>query len=860
MKLTNLLEFYTNKTQNKTINKREFYNPFANNYALPKLKTLQADVVSFKAKNYDSSSIKSSTNHCAYCGSKVYTQRQLEVLTAELMQQKSNSLQGKIRSIVEKLGGKSDNALIQKKREVNSENLLFFEKFSNLVAENPSKSGEEILTEFLKMDKAEIPPFLLTQISPLLKTIDHVVPQRQEVDNDNEELNLVESCFTCNSKIKNGSSFRSFYFTYPTIKDTMPKEKFEFASLGILEHSPDVIVSKMNTEELVRVIDGLFDQRSTIRTALFAIEEKIKNCTNSIKATIDKIKGERETKQIEKRELQDQAKTYEEDEEFRIIQKRRDLTNSVREIKGKIEELSASSTRQTRNIQTWRNRLSEMENKQASKPKANKKGKQAVQYSPEEKAELEKKISDAEATIRSNANERGKLNELLEKKEAELNQLNMQHPDIDSLKAEKTRLEGLINSHSQIKTIKQRMDELNAQISNLEQQKSANEQAQAEVKEKMPNLSSATEEEKAQYQQYIELTSALKEAEESLEAKDKTTKLIASIAKPQLEAQIALLEENPFVINHHLTEELENLTTANESIQNSLRNAKKQLSQYESQLVMHIDKVQEFNQNEEEGIPITSFSLKDMESRISTITSMKEKVEKELETIPEDIVIDAEPQNEELQEEYNKLIEEIDSIKKELTRQMSKSQREQRKKELDALEASVALLCDKDGNILSGNNMRILENLESHLEQLQKGLQSTSKGKAKDTLIRQIEEIKQEISEMADNDPVIFNFLNGRKRDELTAKRDKYNSQLATLIEQRDAIKQRLELTGTINDGFNQSETETQISQLEEQIKRLNEKTIWLELPDKIRKIDAEIKIQNENILALEQKLTSIQE
>lgn len=858
MRLTNLLEFYTNKTQIKTNNKREFYNPFANNFALPKLKTLQADVVSFKAKNYDASSIKSQTNHCAYCGSKVYTQRQLEVLATELMQQKGNSLQGKIRSIVEKLGEKSENALIQKKREVNKENLLFFEKFSNLVAENPTKTGEELLTGLLKIDKTELPPVLLSQITPLLKTIDHVVPQRQDVDNDNEELNLVEACFTCNSKIKNGSTFRSFYFTYPTIKDTMPREKFEFASLGILEHSPDVIVSKMDTEELVRVIDGLFDQRSAIRTALFAIEEKIKNCTNSIIATIDKIKGERETKQIEKRELQDQAKKYEEDEEFRIIQRRRDLTTTIKELKSQIADITSSSSRQTRNIQTWNNKLKEIEN---SKHKNNKKGKQISQYSQEEKSELEKKIADAEAAIRLNATEREKLIQRLNKQEEELTRLNTEHPDMEFLKAEKTRLEGLISSHSQIKIIKQKMDELSGQITKFEAQKSENEKEQNALKVRVPDLSNATDKEKEDYQQYLELTAALKEAEADLESKDKSTKLIASIAKPQLERQLAGLQENPFVKNHLLTKEIEVLTSANELILASLRNATKQLSQYEAQLVMHIDKVQEFNQTKgEDGVLITSFSLKDLESKISTLTSMKEKNDKELDAIPEEIPISQAERNKELEDEYEKLIEQIDTLNKELTRQMPKNQRAAKKKELEALEARVELLCDKDGNIYSGNNLRRLETLEMHLEQLQKGLQSTTQGKAKDTLTRQIESIKQEISEMADFDPVIFNLLNGRKRDELTAKKEKYEAQLATLIEQRNAIRQRLELTGTIDDGFKQDEVETQILELEEQIKRLGEKTNWLELPDKIRKIDTEIRIQSDNILSLEQKLTSIQE
>lgn len=827
-------------------------------FDLPKLKTLHSDVISFKAKNYDISSIKSQTNHCAYCGVKVYTQRQLEVLATELMQLKGNNLQGKIRSIEEKLGGKSENALIQKKREVNKENIDFFETFTEEVRKNPTKAGVEILTEKFALKEDDVPKFLLNKISPLLKTVDHVVPQNLDVDNDNNELNLVESCFTCNSKIKNGSTFRSFYFTYPSIKDNMPKEKFEFASLGILETSPDVIVSRMDAEELVRVFDGLFIQKQNIQSALFAVEEKIKNCVNSIRATIDKIAGERSTKEDEIRQLEEQNKLHSEDEEYNALLNRKNLISSIDLLKEKVTDLSATSSRYSKNIQTWKNKLNEIgDNKTHGKKKS-----KHQSYDSSEKDELQRKISDGEKNLKAVVDERKKVEAELKRKEEELSSLNEQYPDIDSLRAEKSKLEVLLNSHSQISQGKQKLSEIQSVIANLKVKSAENEEAQKRLRVQIPvteNLPQSVEED---YQRYIDLSTALKEAEKGILSKDKSVRMIAEMVKPQLENGIKELESNPFVRKHVITQKADELKAEEEIIKNDLKNAYTQKNTLEAQLVQNIERIREYVRSDEDGenSKLSEFSLIDLNNRIESLTNIKNKYEIELAMLPENKLTEEYDKDSDTFKEYNRLLLRADELKNELLKQMPRRERDIMKAELEEISMQILSLCDEDGNVFQNHNLKRLDDLEAHLEQLEKGLQNSSSPKAKASHSKQIKEINDEIEELAETDSLVFNILNDRKRDKLIEKIDRLTSQLDSVCAQRDEFERTLSLKGNISDGFSVRDTEEKINLIEEKIKRLNQKSNWLEVSDRIKKINTEIKIQNENINSLENKLHSIEE
>ena len=64
---------------------------------------LNSDIISFSSKKYDSDSIKNPTNHCAYCGCKVYTQEQIDGIAKEILSLKAERLKGKIKSVLEKL-------------------------------------------------------------------------------------------------------------------------------------------------------------------------------------------------------------------------------------------------------------------------------------------------------------------------------------------------------------------------------------------------------------------------------------------------------------------------------------------------------------------------------------------------------------------------------------------------------------------------------------------------------------------------------------------------------------------------------------------------------------------------------------
>ncbi|MCD7879574.1 MAG: hypothetical protein LUG16_06560, partial [Candidatus Gastranaerophilales bacterium] len=55
------------------------------------------DIVSFSAKNYSKEDIINPTNHCAYCGCKVYDNSQIESLANEILISKYDRNEGKIK-------------------------------------------------------------------------------------------------------------------------------------------------------------------------------------------------------------------------------------------------------------------------------------------------------------------------------------------------------------------------------------------------------------------------------------------------------------------------------------------------------------------------------------------------------------------------------------------------------------------------------------------------------------------------------------------------------------------------------------------------------------------------------------------
>ena len=74
MKIQNITNIYNpfKTSRNENSIQGRVYNPFNTK--------LVGDVVTFRAKAYNAESVENPTNHCAYCGCKVYTEQQIDSL------------------------------------------------------------------------------------------------------------------------------------------------------------------------------------------------------------------------------------------------------------------------------------------------------------------------------------------------------------------------------------------------------------------------------------------------------------------------------------------------------------------------------------------------------------------------------------------------------------------------------------------------------------------------------------------------------------------------------------------------------------------------------------------------------------
>ncbi|MCD7740125.1 MAG: hypothetical protein LUH11_02105, partial [Candidatus Gastranaerophilales bacterium] len=191
------------------------YNPFKYKPSNNKVSTksdnksnLTCDIVSFSSKKYDSNSILNPTNHCGYCGCKVYSEQQLDSIAKKMLSSKSGRLEGDIKSVLEKLeGAKHSQEIETAKKMENKEEIEFFRKFLDISSKKSYLKGDAIFKKIYALDEEDAISLLTKNMHPLLKTIDHISPQNEEMDNMNSDINLVEACYCCNHNLKKGSSF-----------------------------------------------------------------------------------------------------------------------------------------------------------------------------------------------------------------------------------------------------------------------------------------------------------------------------------------------------------------------------------------------------------------------------------------------------------------------------------------------------------------------------------------------------------------------------------------------------------------------------------------------------------------------------
>lgn len=538
MKIQNITNIYNPFKFNGLNNKNYLHavsNPFINN-------RLTADVVSFSGKAYSAESIENPTNHCAYCGCKVYNDSQLDSLAKEMLRDSSHRLSGDIKSILEKLetAERSYELTVAKQME-NKKEIEFYKKFLEQAEDKSWLKGEAIFQQVYKMEPEEAFAVLKKNMRPLTRTIDHVSPQKLAEDNKDDEINLVEACYCCNHDIKGGLPFPEFYTMYPTIKENMPADKFKYAHAKLLASS-ESILSKVSATKLIKYVSGLFEQRtravSQLNNVDFRISESEVSVANSIKSCCDEI----DEKEAQIFDLNSKLSEISDDPEYRAMLERNSLLQEKTDIENTLSEL-----REKR--QNTSNAINDLKNppKKAKKAKNN--------LSPEQK---EQKIAAYKMQLMD-------LKTQIEVKEEELTEnglkiaeLDEQYPTIEILQSKKYSYDQIVNAYGQLTAENSKFDDL-TKISTL--QAFDIEKFEEEI-DSLPkddfDVSKYSQDEQVMYARFTSLLEALKYLEQHSNGSG-VKSVINQSAKIQIEQELESCSKYPVIVaakSHLMKKEL----------------------------------------------------------------------------------------------------------------------------------------------------------------------------------------------------------------------------------------------------------------------------------------------------------------
>ncbi len=530
------------------------------------------DIISFSAKKYDIDSIINPTNHCAYCGCKVYSEAQIEALAKSMLSSKSHRLQGDIKSVLEKLESafRSEELTFAKKIE-NHDEIDFFRKFLKFAEDKSFLKGEAIFEQIYHLESDDAFEVLKRNMRPLTRTVDHVSPQNLEEENNNSDINLVEACYCCNHDLKKGMSFPEFYAMFPSIKENMPPEKFQYAHSNLISSSASSILNRMSATNLLKYVQRLFGQREETVSRLGSIDFRIVEANSSVLSSIQNCKDEIDSKQIEISELQRKLDVLSSDDEYQSLITRIKKINQLEQIKATIQSLRER-----------RNNISSALNDLRNPPKKSKK----ISKNPMTEEEKEEKIKEYKATIAALNSDIETQEERKDNIELELMELNERFPTLEMIQSLKNKIDGIIAAHIKLENEKLNFDQLNAALSSCRQKII---ELEAEIT-KYPNAEFNpdlySEEEQAKYQRYISLVESLKYIE-AHSSGNGIKSIINLAAKKTIDSEIAELTLSDIVL-------AANNSAKRKELKSEIDSLKKQEADIEKQINISQNSMQNF--------------------------------------------------------------------------------------------------------------------------------------------------------------------------------------------------------------------------------------------------------------------------
>ena len=552
MKILSINNIY--KFKHAIIGKNQQQNPIRNTFVAN-----SGDVVSFSGKKYSIESILNPTNHCAYCGTKVYDDQQIDSLTKEMLNSKHDKLKGKVKSVVEKLEiAKYSQELTLAKRVQNAADVDYFNHLLELTANKPYMKCEMVLDQVYGMNQEEAYEEISKHLKPLQRTVDHISPQNMSQDNNSSDINLVEACYCCNHDLKQGISFQEFYAMFPSIKKNMPEEKFQYAAVHFLDSSQDNVMKRMGAVSVLSLLNRLSSQRNETQNELNSIDLRIKSCNDSISSAVEFSQEEIAQKEAKIAELETILAEYKDDPEFQAMLKRITLQSQLDDVESLIEKLSAKKGRINNNL--------------VSLEKGDKKKDMLKPKDREERIKTYKDILAGLAVqIKEQQIKRGDL-------QKEIAVIDEQFPPQDVVQREKVKFDGLVNSHKHLKMNMAQIAEKEALIENLKNEIIQLKEEIASIPVSDKKIEDFPEDVRKQHSDYLAYINAIQSLGNPNGVNGSPTKLIISeAARVELTRRIEEIENNPITVNHKNDLRRNILKSQKEKADRALFDAEKQL-------------------------------------------------------------------------------------------------------------------------------------------------------------------------------------------------------------------------------------------------------------------------------------------
>ena len=543
------------------------------------------DVISFSAKKYDADSIVSPTNHCAYCGCKVYSEAQLEGIAKDILGSKADRLNGKVKSVLEKLeGAKNSLDLSTAKRLENVDELQFFKNFLEIASKKSFLKGAAIFEQVYDLDNDNALELLMKNLHPLLKTIDHVSPQREEKENLNSDINLVEACYCCNHDLKKGVSFAEFYAMYPSIKDNMPSEKFQYAASEILDSSQNGIMQRLSATNLLKTMQRLFVQRTEAVNYLDSVDFRIKRCDMSIESAIQKCFDEISEKQRELEQREQKLASLKLDSEYTAILERIDLEKNILSQDAIINNLVEKKQRLSSQINELRNGDKKSKNKkkpEVSYAERNKNKSNELTEEQKQQRILELKNILSETEIQRQ--EHVAIKDELAKK---LEDLVSKYPTVQMLQHEKSAIDGILNAYEQTEIATKELDKKSEK---LKLQEAENLDLTLKIQsypESYPSSEEFPEDVQSQFSTYKALEEALIYLDEHPNG-GALKVLINDSARRTIVSDMDKLSSNPLVIQYLQQKECSELKSKSDILIKSIEELKRSINSLQKDITRY---------------------------------------------------------------------------------------------------------------------------------------------------------------------------------------------------------------------------------------------------------------------------------